>query len=112
SPASPFYSGPSTASPPGRAGLRPLPLTALDPDFHLTDRDFDRVRRLIHARAGISLGAQKRQMVYSRLTRRLRELGQVAFTPYLDRLEADSEDREWQAFINALTTNLTAFFRE
>jgi chemotaxis protein methyltransferase CheR len=51
-------------------------------------------------------------MVYSRLTRRLRELGLDAFEPYLDRLEAGREDGEWQAFINALTTNLTAFFRE
>jgi chemotaxis protein methyltransferase CheR len=83
-----------------------------DTEFLLTDRDFDRVRRLIHGRAGIALGAQKRQMVYSRLTRRLRELGLDAFSPYLDRLEDAREDQEWQAFINALTTNLTAFFRE
>jgi chemotaxis protein methyltransferase CheR len=84
----------------------------VDADFLLTDSDFERVRRLIHRRAGIALGTQKRQMVYSRLTRRLRELGLDAFEPYLDRLEAAREDEEWQAFINALTTNLTSFFRE
>jgi chemotaxis protein methyltransferase CheR len=82
------------------------------PDFHLTERDFDRVRTLIHGRAGIALGAQKRQMVYSRLTRRLREVGLTAFGPYLDQLESAPQDAEWQSFVNALTTNLTAFFRE
>ncbi|WBY00579.1 chemotaxis protein CheR [Ramlibacter tataouinensis] len=84
----------------------------MHPDFDLSDRDFDRVRALIHARAGIALGAQKRQMVYSRLSRRLRELGLVAFGPYLDHLEGAPQDGEWQSFINALTTNLTSFFRE
>ncbi|MFC5476060.1 CheR family methyltransferase [Paraherbaspirillum soli] len=81
-------------------------------DFLLTDSDFARVRTLIHQRAGISLSEQKREMVYSRLSRRLRELGLTEFTSYLAALEADNDSEEWQAFTNALTTNLTAFFRE
>ncbi len=84
----------------------------MHPDFHLTDRDFDRVRTLIHRRAGIALNAQKRQMVYGRLSRRLREVGLTDFGPYLDALEGAPQGEEWQSFINALTTNLTAFFRE
>lgn len=81
-------------------------------DFLLTDGDFSRVRALIHQRAGIALGEQKREMVYSRLSRRLRELGMNDFTSYLALLEAEQDSAEWQAFTNALTTNLTAFFRE
>lgn len=82
------------------------------PDFLLTDHDFSKIRTLIHQRAGIALGAQKRQMVYSRLSRRLRELGLKEFSTYLSFLEADPNGGEWQLFTNALTTNLTAFFRE
>ena len=51
-------------------------------------------------------------MVYSRLARRLRELRLREFSTYLSFLEADPNSDEWQLFTNALTTNLTAFFRE
>lgn len=82
------------------------------PDFLLTDHDFSKIRTLIHQRAGIALGAQKRQMVYSRLARRLRELRMKEFSAYLSFLEADPNSDEWELFTNALTTNLTSFFRE
>lgn len=78
----------------------------------LTDEDFARISRLIHERAGIVLARHKREMVYSRLARRVRELGLQRFSDYLALLELDSSGTEWEAFINALTTNLTAFFRE
>ena len=87
-------------------------ISPVSPDFLLTDHDFSRIRTLIHQRAGIALGAQKRQMVYSRLSRRLRELRLKEFSAYLSFLEADPHSAEWQLFTNALTTNLTAFFRE
>lgn len=79
--------------------------------FALTDRDFERVRRLIHEYAGISLGEQKRSMVYNRLVRRLRAHGGLPFERYLDLVQAAGSG-EREAFVNALTTNLTAFFRE
>ena len=82
------------------------------PDFLLTDQDFSKIRALIHQRAGIALGTQKRQMVYSRLARRLRELHMKEFSSYLNFLEADPGCEEWELFTNALTTNLTSFFRE
>jgi chemotaxis protein methyltransferase CheR len=93
---------------PGAAGLA----DAREYDF--TQRDFDRVRRLIYARAGISLNDSKQNMVYSRLARRLRATGTRAFPEYLDRIELDARfaATEVQEFVNALTTNLTAFFRE
>jgi len=81
--------------------------------YAFSSADFERVRRLIHLRAGIALNATKRSMVYSRLSRRLRQLGLDDFGAYLDALEATAPgDDEWQAFVNALTTNLTSFWRE
>lgn len=80
-------------------------------EFDFAERDFRRVCGLIHARAGIALADSKRDMVYSRLSRRLRALGIDSFGDYLDWLEREGED-EWQNFVNALTTNLTSFFRE
>ncbi len=80
--------------------------------FDFSDADFARVRAMIHRRAGISLGTHKREMVYSRLARRLRARGLRDFGPYLDELERNDTAPEWELFINALTTNLTAFFRE
>lgn len=86
--------------------------SAVGQDFLLTDHDFSKIRALIHQRAGIALSAQKRQMVYSRLARRLRDLRLKEFSTYLNFLEADPDGDEWQLFTNALTTNLTSFFRE
>ncbi len=79
--------------------------------FSLSAHDFERVRELIYRRAGITLAPTKRSMVYSRLSRRLRDTGHTDVGAYLDALgKADSP--EWQSFVNALTTNLTSFFRE
>lgn len=80
-------------------------------EFGWTDADFVRVQALIYQRAGISLHDGKHAMVYSRLSRRLRDTGHRTFQDYLAWLERD-EGEEWQEFVNALTTNLTAFFRE
>lgn len=80
-------------------------------EFLWTNADFSKVQSLIYQRAGISLHDGKHAMVYSRLSRRLRETGHVSFSDYLSSLER-SDGQEWQHFINALTTNLTAFFRE
>ena len=84
-------------------------------EFSFEASDFERVRSLIYAQAGISLHAGKQAMVYSRLSRRLRETGHRSFGSYLQWLEAakgaEASD-EWQEFVNCLTTNLTSFFRE
>lgn len=80
--------------------------------FEFTPRDFARVRTLIYKQAGISLGESKQEMVYSRLARRLRAKGLNSFEEYLDALENGLDSGEWEAFTNALTTNLTSFFRE
>jgi len=80
-------------------------------EFLFTDQDFERIRKLIYDRAGISLSPIKRDMVYSRLARRLRTTGIPSFALYLQYLEQGHEE-ELEAFTNSLTTNLTAFFRE
>lgn len=80
-------------------------------EFEFTAADFERVRQLIHRHAGIALTAHKQDMVYSRLVRRLRACGEKSFASYLARLES-GDPGEWEAFVNALTTNLTSFFRE
>jgi chemotaxis protein methyltransferase CheR len=83
-----------------------------DAEFSFEAKDFERVRQLIHQRAGISLNEGKHAMVYSRLSRRLRETGHRGIGSYLQALESGGDEAEWQEFINCLTTNLTAFFRE
>jgi chemotaxis protein methyltransferase CheR len=84
-----------------------------NPAAEMSQADFERVRSMIHRHAGIALNPSKKTMVYSRLRRRLRVLGQSDFAGYLDTLERNgSEQPEWQEFVNALTTNLTSFFRE
>jgi chemotaxis protein methyltransferase CheR len=80
-------------------------------EFQFSRHDFDRVRKLIYKRAGISLSEAKQDMVYSRLARRLRARGLQRFSDYLDLLN-QGDEAEWEAFTNALTTNLTSFFRE
>jgi len=81
-------------------------------EFDFTAQDFARVRKLIYQHAGISLSEAKTDMVYSRVGRRLRIMGFTTFKDYLDNLENENSADEWEAFTNALTTNLTSFFRE
>ncbi len=79
--------------------------------YEFSDADFRRLKKMIFDYAGISLNDNKKPMAYSRLTKRIRQLGHANFREYLDFVEhADSE--EHVRFINALTTNLTYFFRE
>lgn len=79
-------------------------------EFNYVDADFMRVKAIIYRKAGINLGDNKKQLVYSRLARRLRLLQLHNFDEYLVYLERNNSEQ--QEFINALTTNLTAFFRE
>jgi chemotaxis protein methyltransferase CheR len=83
-----------------------------DRDLTFTATDFRRVRDMVYRHAGIALSDAKSDMAYSRLARRVRAMGEKRFSAYLDVLAADPAHPEWQAFVNALTTNLTAFFRE
>src|SRR5258706_4884690 len=80
-------------------------------EFPFWPGDFRRVRDLIAKFAGIALADHKENMVYNRLARRLRSTGIGSFGEYLNLVEQpDGEERGH--FVNALTTNLTSFFRE
>jgi chemotaxis protein methyltransferase CheR len=94
--------------------LPPIPMPKIDfnREFTFTDGDFERIRKLIYKEAGISLNPSKKDMVYGRLVRRIRELKLTGFADYVDLLESIQGKREFEQFVNALTTNLTFFFRE
>jgi len=77
----------------------------------LGDAEFDFIRHVIAENAGIVLGPNKRQLVQGRLGRRLRELGLPSYEAYCDHVR-ESGPEELVGLINALTTNVTAFFRE
>lgn len=88
-----------------------MPLPAQD--FELGEKEFRYIATLIRKEAGIVIGEQKRALVYSRISRRLRELGMTSFQDYAGLLQDPKRAHsEMEQFINALTTNLTSFFRE
>jgi len=80
-------------------------------EFELTDSEFNRLRELVHARTGIALSDAKRELLYGRLARRLRKLKLGSFAEYCALVEHGHSD-ELQELTNAITTNLTSFFRE
>jgi chemotaxis protein methyltransferase CheR len=79
--------------------------------FSFGEEDFAALRELVKTHTGIHLSEQKREMVYGRLSRRLRALGLDSFRAYRALLERGDSD-ELVQFCNAITTNLTSFFRE
>lgn len=80
-------------------------------ELQLSDAQFDRIRELVREHTGIALSDAKRQLVYGRLARRLRALEMAGFDDYIALLERD-DGAEVEEFSNAITTNLTSFFRE
>jgi chemotaxis protein methyltransferase CheR len=86
-------------------------LSPLGNEVSISPSDFERVRRLIKERAGIHLQPSKQSMVQGRLARLLREHGIPSYGALLDTVERNGSPL-WQPFVNALTTNLTSFFRE
>ena len=80
-------------------------------DFVLSDGEYKRICELVREHTGIALSESKREMIYGRLVRRLRALRLSGFAPYIAQLEK-SDTAELEEFINAVTTNLTSFFRE
>ena len=80
-------------------------------EFAYTDTNFSCLSTLVKARAGINLSEAKRELVYGRVVKRLRSLGFTTFDQYCNFLKQDNE-KELAHFINAITINVTAFFRE
>ena len=84
---------------------------ARDREFRFTPKHFDYIRKLVSRQTGIVLADAKQNMVYSRLSRRVRTLGLDSFDEYCEVLR-QGDEQELVNFVNAITTNLTAFFRE
>ena len=81
-------------------------------EFAFTDRDFQFLAKLANERTGIVLSEAKRNMVYARLARRLRHLNLSCFADYRTLIKSANGEAELVNMINAITTNLTKFFRE
>jgi chemotaxis protein methyltransferase CheR len=81
-------------------------------EISLSEVEFNRVKKRVYTIAGISLSDAKRTLVISRLTKHVKAHGLASFGDYLDFLDQRKNDALDQEFVNALTTNLTRFFRE
>ena len=81
-------------------------------EISLSDREFSRIKSRVYQVAGISLSDAKRTLVISRLSKIVRALGLPGFDAYVDYLERGGSAQDGQDFVNALTTNLTRFYRE
>lgn len=81
-------------------------------EISLSDREFSRIKNRVYQVAGISLSDAKRTLVISRLSKIVRALGLPSFDAYVDYLERNGNASDGQDFVNALTTNLTRFYRE
>ena len=84
---------------------------AKDREYEYTERDFKLVQKLVADHTGINLTDAKKDLVYGRLSKRIRKLDLSSFQEYISYVEDDHES-ELINFINAITTNLTSFFRE
>lgn len=81
-----------------------------DKEFTFTRKHFDSLRKIAQNHAGIQVSDEKYDMYYARLTKRLRNLHLDSFEKYIQLVKFD--EKEFMAFINAITTNVTAFDRE
>jgi chemotaxis protein methyltransferase CheR len=73
---------------------------------------FERIRDIVYSRSGIVLKDDKATLVAGRLGRRLRELGLTSPSEYLAFLERDQSGGELTNLLDAISTNVTYFFRE
>jgi len=73
---------------------------------------FAAISKLAHDEAGLMIPASKHALVQSRISRRLRALGMTDFNAYLRLVHSDAGGGERRNMISALTTNVSAFFRE
>ncbi len=80
-------------------------------EFPMTDRDYEAIQSIAYELTGISLSEHKKNMIYGRLARRLRKLRTERFSSYIEMIKK-KDSPEQNEFVNAITTNLTSFFRE
>ena len=78
----------------------------------ITDREFDQFQKLIYEQVGITLGEQKKTLIVSRLSKRLRELALPSFQAYYDHVVGEVGQEELTNLLDLVSTNKTDFFRE
>ncbi|MFQ5645378.1 MAG: CheR family methyltransferase [bacterium] len=94
-------------SPTGKTDLPPNTFV-----HKMLDREFNKLRQFVYQYAGITLGDHKRDLLITRLSRRLRALRFSSFKEYLDYLDLKDNDNEIEKLVNCITTNVTGFYRE
>lgn len=82
------------------------------PDLELSDQDFQQIARMVHTDFGLHLQESKKALVFSRLARRVRDLGLPGFAEYVAHVGSKQGEAEKNNMLSALTTNVTQFFRE
>ena len=92
--------------------LAPQQASLVEGEFAFTAQDFERIATALYERAGIHLTEAKAALVYSRLAKRIRQLGLPDFRSYCDLFESPDGVGETDNLLTALTTNVTRFFRE
>ena len=85
--------------------------TAHHEDILLKDSDFNYIKSVIYDVAGITIADHKKQMVSNRISRRMKQLSLDTIEDYMLRIQNQLDD-EMMDLVNALTTNVTHFFRE
>jgi chemotaxis protein methyltransferase CheR len=81
-------------------------------EYVISTDEFERFRKLIYDESGITLSDQKRTLLVSRLSKRLRDLGLSTFSEYYDRVMEDATRDEFTRMLDLISTNKTDFFRE
>jgi chemotaxis protein methyltransferase CheR len=95
-----------------QAAFRSREVTIVEGEYPFTKRNFDQIATFLRDNTGISLNDAKAALVYSRLAKRLRKLGLSTFDEYCEHIETSEGAEERHEMVNALTTNVTRFFRE
>ena len=80
-------------------------------DIEITNEEFEKIRSFVYKRVGIALSEQKSVMVKGRLHKRLKHFGFKTFSEYYRFLNSKEGEDEFIDFINAISTNVTSFFR-
>ena len=78
----------------------------------ISDHNFRRFSKLIHESCGINLHDGKKELVRARLGKRMREIGCSSFNKYFRIIQNDANGEELVNMLDAVSTNLTSFFRE
>jgi chemotaxis protein methyltransferase CheR len=81
-------------------------------EYPLTRRDLNEIASMIYSDAGIALNDSKASLVYSRLSKHIRNLGLSGFRAYCQLVSSPEGAAERREMLSHLTTNFTRFFRE